>query len=72
MDLVESEEDPVDDSPPPAYRRFRRFRPIFLDRTQWFSNDAQSHVRGLEYARKMVELYGRPSFGLADTEMAVE
>lgn len=70
MDLVESDED--SDSPsPPAYHQPRRFRPIFLDRTQWFSKDPRARARGVEHARKMVELYGRPNFGLAEMEMEV-
>lgn len=72
MNLVESEEDSVDDSPLLVYRQLRRFRPIFLDRIQWFSKGAQSRAHGLEHARKMVEIYGRPTFGLADTEMEAE
>jgi hypothetical protein len=54
--------------PPPEYDRSpslqtRRFRPIFLDRKQWFSRDprvAREWPAMIEHKRRMVDLYGHP------------
>jgi len=54
-----SEQDRGSSSPPQR----RRFRPIFLDRTQWSSRDpriVREWPATMEHKRSMVDLYGHP------------